>query len=79
MCQLYCCYLEPCSYPLRYARSAKDIHMQLNVQMMHAGYPGQLSDTRKKTDCKYHLEGRCSLGDKCPFRHVPVSSSNLML
>ncbi|KAL3158655.1 hypothetical protein ABBQ32_011398 [Trebouxia sp. C0010 RCD-2024] len=39
--------------------------------MMHAGYPGQLSDTRKKTDCKYHLEGRCSLGDKCPFRHVP--------
>lgn len=37
--------------------------------MMHAGYPGQYSDTRASVDCKYFLEGRCSLGDACPFRH----------
>ncbi|KAA6420472.1 MAG: hypothetical protein FRX49_09633 [Trebouxia sp. A1-2] len=37
--------------------------------MMHAGYPGQHTDTRASVDCKYFLEGRCSLGDACPFRH----------
>ncbi|KAL0019400.1 hypothetical protein WJX77_008137 [Trebouxia sp. C0004] len=36
---------------------------------MHAGYPGQYTDTRASVDCKYFLEGRCSLGDACPFRH----------
>lgn len=46
----------------------------LLVQMMHAGYPGQYTDTRASVDCKYFLEGRCSLGDACPFRHRAVSN-----
>ena len=46
----------------------------LLVQMMHAGYPGQHTDTRASVDCKYFLEGRCSLGDACPFRHRAVSN-----
>lgn len=42
--------------------------------MMHAGFPGQrIHDTRATVDCKYYLEGRCTLGDNCPFRHRPVS------
>ena len=41
---------------------------------MHAGYPGQYTDTRASVDCKYFLEGRCSLGDACPFRHRAVSN-----
>lgn len=41
------------------------------AQMMHAGYPGQYTDTRATVDCKYFLEGRCTLGDNCPFRHRP--------
>ena len=49
-------------------------HHALAIQMMHAGYPGQHGDTRASVDCKYHMEGRCSLGHKCPFRHQPVSS-----